>query len=253
MEDTKVIIKRDQDTPWEPDSMFYMLTANGLFTCRNHEWFTSSALAKSGPDELAEHKPFIQLRYPKLSQAKFEQVVGLFDWAEIKHGEAAVLLIHNKETGQVDVLVPEQECSWGSVNYTVPVLPDGWRLMGDIHSHVRMPAYSSYTDKDDEEHRPGLHLVVGKIDLEPPDFHAEVVADGQRFKIDSIKQVVEGYAKRADFPKEWKQKLKIKKWTSTWTGGGSGDKWWKSDGYYEKGGRWGSDWKYKHKHGGGSV
>lgn len=243
MDKEKVIIKRTADMPWEPDDVWYALTASGLFINRNNEWFTSSAPAKTGPGDLADHEPFIQVRYPKLAQAKFEQVVGFFDWASHKHGEAAVLIVHHKESGTTDVMVPSQTCSWGSVEYSVPVLAEGWRVIGDIHSHVRMAAYSSYTDKSDEEHRPGLHIVVGKIDLDPPDFHVEVVADGHRFIVKDIRLVLEGYQHRARFPQQWKEKLKIKKWKPFST-------WWKSDSYHGRAredrgyraGDWGRQW-----------
>src|SRR5207249_5482854 len=58
---------------------------------------------------------------------------------------------------------------WGDtwpigVEYDAPTdLPSNLAIIGDIHCHVDGGAYASYTDKDDEVHRPGLHVVVGQI------------------------------------------------------------------------------------------
>jgi hypothetical protein len=159
------------------------------------------------------------------------QVAGFFEWADDEwYGEAAVILLHNPESGEMKLLVPEQECSMGSVHYTIPnTIEPGWRMIGDIHSHVRMSAFASGTDTHDEVGRPGVHIVIGKIDCEPPDFHAEVVVDRMRFKV-NLDDVMEDYTERTGFPEEWKKQVTKKKWP-TWTG-------WKKD--------W--SWKGDHRH-----
>lgn len=218
MKDTEVIVKRTENQPWLEDSMFYMLTSNGLMICRNHEFFKSCAPARCGPGELAEQKPFMTIRYPKLKVDIFEAVCGWFDRMSDKYGEAACLIIYHDKTKTVDILVPDQECSWGSVEYKVPKLEPGWRLIGDIHSHVDMAAYSSVTDTNDEKHRPGVHIVVGRISQVTPEFHIEVVVDGHRFKVPDLDMVIEGdFRGKATFPEYWMSKVTKKKWlTGLW-------------------------------------
>ena len=118
----------------------------------------------------------------------------------------------------------------GSVHYDIDAadIEPGWRMIGDIHSHVRMGAFASGVDVHDETGRPGLHIVIGKIDEEPPDFHAEVVVDGMRFKAD-INDVIEDYQARTSFPEEWMAKVKKKKWE--WVG-------WKGAKHLWKGGEY---------------
>ncbi len=88
-------------------------------------------------------------------------------------------------------------------------LPRNVSVVGDIHSHADLAAYASYTDKLDEQHSPGAHLVVGRVSLEPPEFHCEFVIDGRRFDIDLL-EIVEAYeTKRSDFPAEWINRLDI--------------------------------------------
>jgi hypothetical protein len=73
-----------------------------------------------------------------------------------------------------------------------------------------MPAYASATDREDEVHRPGLHLVVGRLYQEPPEFHAELTVDGQRFHIGDLSQVMEKYQCRrpAEVPADWIKKVR---------------------------------------------
>ena len=89
-------------------------------------------------------------------------------------------------------------------------------LIGDIHSHVDMSAYASAMDKDDELHRPGLHIVVGRLNLEPPDLHIEVTVDGTRFQVADPKMVLAGYHHRRlhEVPQEWIDKVNVKSYDS---------------------------------------
>ena len=71
-----------------------------------------------------------------------------------------------------------------------------------------MAAYSSQTDKHDEKNRPGLHIVVGRIQSEPPEFHIEVIVDGMRFKVEQ-NMVLEDYRKRAKVSNEYLNQIDI--------------------------------------------
>lgn len=182
--------------PWpEHEPVFCFLTGDGLFICRNHQFFSSCAPATDWPSELATQKPFCSLFYPKLSRRILERVVGFFEVVGRKlDSEAAVLICWNEQSREAEVIVPEQVGIVGvgwigrrypvEVEYKTPLLPRHLRLIGDIHSHVDDPAYASYTDKADEAYRPGIHIVVGRLRDEPPEFHCAVVVDGTRFRAD---------------------------------------------------------------------
>jgi hypothetical protein len=100
------------------------------------------------------------------------------------------------------------------MKYEVPELPPHLILLGDIHSHVDFEAYTSFTDERDEVHRHGIHLVVGRLFQEPPQFHCEVSVDGSRFKVRDLSLVVEGYERRRvlEVPEEWIAKVSIEPW-----------------------------------------
>jgi proteasome lid subunit RPN8/RPN11 len=150
-----------------------------------------------------------------------EQMVGFFDRMVTHHGaEAAALIVLEEETGCVRFHVPPQTAQVGvtrrgrqypiGLTYeTDSAPPEGHVVLGDIHSHCYAAAYSSATDRHDEIHRPGLHIVVGCLDWEPPQFRCEFVVDGTRFTVEEDR-VLEGYTRRRyDVPEDWKQRVHV--------------------------------------------
>lgn len=210
---TPVYLKTSETEPLPTDKFYYLLTRNGLFMCRNNAWFTSCAPAKAGPSDLAEQKPVATLNYPTIPRALFERAVGFFHQVYKAHGwESALILCWNKQTQAMELVCPEQKCSMSAVEYEIPVLPPHLMAIGDLHCHCDFGAFASWTDEHDEMKRPGIHIVVGHVDKEPPEFHSEAVIDGERFKIGSIAELVEDYHQRDthSVPKEWHDKVKQK-------------------------------------------
>ena len=103
------------------------------------------------------------------------------------------------------------------VHYVPPAdLPSDWVPFGDVHSHVDHAAYASSTDKADELHAAGLHVVIGRIRREPPEIHVEAVVDGTRFVLDPG-TVIEGYERRrSDVPREWLERVQVTE-SAAWT------------------------------------
>ena len=225
---TPVYLKTAEAMPWpQEEPVFHLLTRDGLFLCRNHTFFTSCVPTEAWPSELAAQTPFLRIRYPRLPRPLIERVVGFFDLIGERHAsEAAVLLAWDRQAEAIVPIVPPQTGTVGTTSYgdaypidleyEVPPLPPHRMLIGDIHSHVDGAAYASYTDKADELHRPGLHVVVGRIQDEPPQFHCEVVADGVRFRVRDLDLVMEGYRyrRRHEVPREWLSQVSVQPWRS---------------------------------------
>lgn len=219
---TPVVMKTEPAAPWLDDyRLFYVLARDGLYRCRNHEFFQSCVRSQDGPSELEEHAPFLRPRFPRIPRALFERIVGFFDRVAERHGaEAAVLLAWDRGARRVRLVVPEQTATMSRVwnGYRSPIglhylppadLPVDWIPFGDVHSHVHHAAYASSTDVDDEAHAAGLHIVVGRIHREPPEVHVEAVVDGQRFALE-LAQVIEGYARRRrDVPDAWLDRVRV--------------------------------------------
>ncbi len=209
--ETPVYLKENDEMEWPDDPVFYMITSEGMMKCRNTPFFRSCVKANSAPAELEPQKPFLKLRYPKIPQDLLEQVAGFFSAIEQAHSaEAYVCLCWDKVEEKYVIICPPQDISGAHVSYDMPQLPPNLMAVGDIHSHVNMSAYASGVDENDETHRPGIHVVIGRISQEPPEFHIEAVVDGTRFGV-SEALMLEGYEKRREFPPEWMDGVSAKK------------------------------------------
>ncbi len=212
--------------------------------CRSRNAVASSSCPAPGRAR-AEHparRPApgpLPCNFPIIPQAIFEQVVGFFDRiAALHNSEASVLLAWDRDEECVRVVVPEQTATvtryYDGYQHAIGLfyhpptdLPSSWVVFGDIHSHVNMSAYSSVTDVKDEAYSAGLHLVVGRIYRQDPEFHVEVVVDGQRFELE-LHEVVEGYEERnSDIPEEWIGRVTIEASAPWWKGsdGDTGSSW----------------------------
>lgn len=218
---TPIYVKTTDAMPWPKDRVFYLLTADNLYICRNHRYFRSCVPAPYWPTELAAHKSSLRASYPKIPQQQIEQICGYFEHAWWHHGsEAIVLLAWDRAARCVKTVVPEQVASvsqgaFGAVHaigvkYRVPGdLPAELEIFCDIHSHGDMDAYVSHVDQVDDEKSVGLHVIVGGLQWEPPQFHIESVVDGARFTVQE-ETVIERYqTRRSDFPDAWLAKLRV--------------------------------------------
>ena len=63
-------------------------------------------------------------------------------------------------------------------------------------------------DKRDEEHRPGLHVVVGRI-RDRLEYHCEFVVDGMRFEVDPPSVLGTDHCPATDVPEEWIDQVEV--------------------------------------------
>jgi hypothetical protein len=229
---TPVFVKTSADLPWpEDERIFYILARNGVFLCRNHEFFRSCVPARRGPSELEEQAVLLIPRFPIIPRELFERAVGFFEQvADLYDAEAAVQLIWDRTAKCVRLVVPEQTATvsrgWNGNRYPIGVhyvppadLPPDWVPFGDIHSHVDYSAYASGTDVADETHAAGLHVVVGRISQEPPQIHVEAVVDGTRFALESSHVIEDYVGRRLDVPRAWIDRVKVEETASYyWSG-----------------------------------
>jgi len=232
--------------------IFYVLTSNGLYIGRNTPFFSSLVKANKGPSHLGEVDSGVRFQLPKFSPLSFRRVWAFFREVAKRHNgsEAAGLLVaRNGSQGELDVVIPEQKVSAYDVKFEA-VLPKGevGVIVGDIHSHGYGGAYASMTDKDDEEFKAGLHIILGHIDYDNKESdsewkrlsaHVDFVVDGVRCKVspgDVIPIDVAEPLHLKEVPIGWFAKVEHKKW------GWEGDDKWKGDDK-RGGGYWKSHWE----------
>lgn len=230
MPNIPIYLKPSDDSPRPEDSEFFWLTRDGLFFCRNHPFFASDVPATAPPAWLARHRSGCRVLFPKVPATVLEFAVAFLGRVfEVAGSEAIVLLLWHTKQRRYKLLVPKQEATvWHSssgyrtaldVTYDVPgVLPKHCLLVGDVHSHGDYGAYASGVDKHDERYRDGIHIVVGRIDEEPPEFHAELSVDGHRFPL-AFGQILAGYRKRrTPVPQQWLDQVRVIVKRPNWTG-----------------------------------
>jgi hypothetical protein len=212
-------LKTSEDMAWPKDAEFYLVAREGTYLCRNHPFYVSSVPAVLRPPRgLASHSPACRLRFPRLGRAALEYAVGFFDEVYRRHAaEAVVLLLWDRRRRRYRFHVPEQVAVVAtsgdgptplSVLYTAPVLPPGHLLVGDLHSHGNVEAFSSHTDKRDELYRDGLHTIVGRIDREPPEFRVFFNTDGCWFPV-PFGDAFCGYGRRRRPPRAWLGRVRV--------------------------------------------
>jgi Prokaryotic homologs of the JAB domain len=219
-----MLLKDGERTPWCPDRLFYVLSGDGLFVCRNHEFFESCAPARAWPSALSGQEAFLRPSFPRLALRDLERLVAFFGVLADEHGaEGAALLLWDRERQRVRVMVPPQVASvgrgWGGRTYPIALkyelpkdLPAHLVPFGDAHSHAYQAAYCSGQDIHDEHFSTGVHLVVGRLDREPPQFHVEAVVDGTRFELDLedvVKDSQDYQARRAQVPERWLAQVEV--------------------------------------------
>jgi hypothetical protein len=225
---TPILAKAEESMPWPPgERLFYLVARDGLYRCRQNEFFRSCVKVSLGPSELAGQKPFFEADFPQIPAHLIEEAVGFFTRVADVHGsEAAALFAHDRSTGRVHLIVPTQVATMGgsSPSYRYPIgvhydspadLPEDWVIFGDIHCHVDYAAYASHTDVQDELHSAGLHVVVGRIQEEPPEFHVEAVVDGERFVLKPADVFASYTMRRMTFPEDWLDRIEIEQYKST--------------------------------------
>ena len=127
---TPLYVKMDDDLELPDDErVFYVLSRSGLFLHRNHPFFKSCVRARTCPSELAEHRETLELKYPKISQAQIELIIGFFSRIAYLHrAEAAVLLVWDREAERLDFNVPTQQSrvseGWNGELYPLDVKYD---------------------------------------------------------------------------------------------------------------------------------
>lgn len=193
------------------DNISYILTAGGWFLRKSNELYNSVTTIKSA-DFLGQLSEGGTFKTVKLPREILMQCNGFMKAVYDKHkSESVVLLYHNFSQKNWIFCVPEQTVSGGAAHYklnektqyvfgkgVMNALPEGYTMIGSIHSHASMSAFASGTDNNDECNFDGFHITVGNMDREFT-YHARLIMSGMKKDV-NLSQVVEGMADTATFP-----------------------------------------------------
>jgi len=197
-------------------SLYYLVTANGIFLVQKTALFSSITKAQAVPGLLSQEAS-CQLCFPRVPRAVMEQVYGFFQ-AVYEHwqGEAIVFLYYAPESGTFRIAVPSQTLfryqsvsgRWRTerrVVYGSLPRPQGFVKLGDVHSHADLSAFFSCTD-DQDDTEDGLRIVLGDLHYVQPDVSVSFVANGTRFLLEP-EEVLEDFSTPLPPPQEWLEQV----------------------------------------------
>lgn len=207
-----------KDLP-KPDLPYFFLTKEGVYVYKQTVF--GPTFLPTDLKEAVKNLPSIGTDYkgglmtftaPRVPLDIMNKAYSFFRKQYEKDGtEAEVLLLWNDDEQKYDLFVPTQRCSGTSVHhiYDEGEIPEGYAVVGSMHSHCDMDSFHSGTDDHDEESANGLHVTIGHITSElngipTPDFDAIVTNNKAKFKYDDIASVAEidGLA-IVDIPDDW--------------------------------------------------
>lgn len=153
---------------------------------------------------LSSQEEFLELKLPKIPRRIIEECIALGRMVrKIYKSEVLLLLFYCPASGEFKNMVPEQEVSPGSVSSKecIPA-PEGYYLVGTVHSHPK-EAFHSSVDEKDEASNDGLHITIGDLDEIIPAFTVSAVVNRKRFPLppEEVMETVE-------IPEEWLKKIR---------------------------------------------
>lgn len=239
---TPVYVKSDNDEGRRDEPLYYLVTGSGVFVCRNAPSYSTDAPMDPEPEwdfdkkkwrsrnrlPLPQHEPYVELRYPLVPRRILFEAVGFFKAVyKIHNSECLVLLLWDREERRYWLDAPDQKVNRSSCDYEPPtdLLSTGRHMVvGDIHSHGSFGPTHSWTDKDDEAHADGLHVIVGDVDRHPVRVATYFAADGYHFRIAPSLGVFddEKVAEWPKWPREWLDRVEYQTyaWKDNYGGGG---------------------------------
>lgn len=181
------ILINEGEQPEFKDLPYFMGTKDGWYVNTPTLFGVAHVPAKSGPATLGKVETNFDMNEKRVPQWLIMKAHDFFKkiW-ESKHTEAMVYIIHHPVKDIFNLWVPEQYCTGASVNYRLQpgAIKSGWQAVGTIHSHCNFGAFHSGTDQHDMSGMPGLHITIGHVDRDWPEFAVALSANGQQFDVD---------------------------------------------------------------------
>lgn len=158
------IYLKDQDFTPPEDSIYYLLSRDGLFLAKRTPFF-EAVVPAAGIPWLEPQGTEVHLKAPSLPAAVLLSALAFFRAVYTRYrSEAVALLAWREATQTYELVVPHQTVGGGHCDYEVREFPAGLMRLGTIHSHAAVEAFHSLRDWQDERFEDGFHLTIGNLD-----------------------------------------------------------------------------------------
>ena len=176
------IYLKDRDFIPPADTIYYLLTRDGLFLVKRTPFFEAVVPAPGIP-WLEPQGSEVRLTAPPLPAALLLQALSFFRAVYSRYAAEAVALLAWREAARTyELVVPYQTVGGGHCDYQVRDFPPGLTRLGTIHSHAGIEAFHSWRDLEDERFEDGFHLTLGNLDTDLT-LSCSVVVQGSRGQI----------------------------------------------------------------------
>lgn len=170
----------------------YVIAENGLFI-RKDTGLVQAFVRVDGISSLDTVVPTAKLRTPLIPAKDVARAYLFFRKVyRLYRCEAIVFLFYNKEDKRFYLMPPTQKVSSAGLDYEYDPksCPEGYRLIGDIHSHCGFGAFHSGVDREDEDGADGIHITIGNVNNPYPSISASLVVNKTRFQMNPAKVIL---------------------------------------------------------------
>lgn len=199
------------DMPF-PEVPYYVIDSESLYIRKNTAVGVVTIKTKEFPKNLSKadiKSATLALNMTPIPRSIIEQSWGFFRHVfEKREAEAEVLLLFNDKTKQYRLFCPHQSTSYGGVDslYDPADIPQGFVVMGSLHSHCDFEAFHSNTDTSDASDFNGVHFTLGKVDSKQPEIASMIMINKIMWEYDYSKLTTireDARLRPRAFPMEW--------------------------------------------------
>jgi hypothetical protein len=186
---------------------YYIATRKGWMTNMPTLFGIAQTSLKGDNPTLPETPTRFELNDRKFPEYLLKQAHSFFRavWNK-QRTESSLYITYHRERDQFNLWCPEQYVSLTSVNHKLDPLKGGWTVAGTIHSHCNFGAFHSGTDKHDMEGTPGLHITIGHVDRDEPEYALALSLGDHKFDVeyaDIIEPLPPGHSRNEQHPSHW--------------------------------------------------
>lgn len=142
---------------------------------------TLMAFTRNSPSDQKEE---IKWCGPKIPKSIWENLFGTM--AKFPNMEVHFNIYIRLKTGEYAIKCPKQYGSGASVHSVdnLDCMPEGYTMIGTIHTHPNMSAFWSGTDMNDQKDKYGIHFVFGLTNGKPTSYKCSVFTPRSHFDQD---------------------------------------------------------------------
>lgn len=165
-----LILPEDADTLPHPNPYYHVVSRDGIMVYKQ-TLFGRVLVPVDEATHLPKTTAILWKNVPPIPTRLLGQVWSFFRAVFEDIGTEAMVYLTFKD-GEYRVFVPKQENTAGHVDAKLDPthIQRGWKVAGTIHSHCNFGAFHSGTDTHDADSHDGLHITVGHVDSDNPQF-----------------------------------------------------------------------------------